>query len=108
MADVRSPADELPDLGQAGRLVSTYFAEDRDSALHVGHGGVLVARGVEQVGQVVLERRLAVAVAVGGAQRERLLGPLERWLELTRITLHERQVVESGRRCPRVAHLARR
>src|SRR3954449_12812357 len=102
-----SPADELPDLGQASCLVGADFAEDRDGALHVSHGGLLVARGVEEIGQVVLERGLAVAVPARATERKRLFGQLERGLQPARVALDEREVVQSRRLCRWIAELAR-
>src|SRR3954447_24370069 len=49
-----SPADELPDLGQASCLVGADFAEGRDSTFHVSHRRLLVTGGVEEIGEVVL------------------------------------------------------
>lgn len=53
------------------------LAEDGDRALAMFHRSVFVAGGVVQVGQVVLERRLTMAVAAAGAQRQCALGQLE-------------------------------
>src|SRR5215218_10820152 len=89
-----SPAHELPDLRQARGLVGAYLTERRDGALQVFHRNVFVAGSMVQVGKVVLERRLAMAVAVGGAQGQCSLGQLERLGENARVTLEERQVVE--------------
>jgi hypothetical protein len=73
----------------------------------MGHRSVLVPGAVMQVSKVVLERRLAVAVAVGGAQRERLFGQGERLGQLAGVTPDERQVVERGGLCCIVAQLLR-
>ena len=60
--------------GRRVRVVGTHLGEDRDRPLQVDHGVVVGTGSVMQVGQVVLERRLAVAVAVGRAQRQGALG----------------------------------
>src|SRR5829696_5443300 len=41
-----SPADELPDLRQAGGLVGAHLAENHDRPLQVGHGLHVMAGGV--------------------------------------------------------------
>ena len=51
---------------------------------------------VEEVGEVVVQRCLAVAVALGGAEVERGTGQLERRLELAARAVGEREVVEGG------------
>ena len=57
---------------------------------------VAAAGGVQKVGGVVGERGLAVAVADGRAERERLFGERERELELALGPVGERQVVQRG------------
>jgi hypothetical protein len=61
------PADELPDLGQPRAFVAADVREQHDRALEVRQRVVGPPGGVMQVGQVVLERGLAMAVALGGA-----------------------------------------
>src|SRR5262249_9079134 len=90
----RLPADELPDLREAGALVAADVGEDGDGALEVLHR-LLGATGlVEEVGEVVLERRLAVAVAQRDAERECLLREFERAWRIARLARDEREVVE--------------
>ena len=52
--------------------------------------------GVEEVGEVVVQRGLAVAVALGRAELERGAGQLERRVELAARAVREREVVERG------------
>lgn len=71
------PLDELPDLGLA-RAALPDLREDRDRRLEALHRLVAAPGGVEEVGGVVGQRSLAVAVADGAAEGERLLRQLER------------------------------
>jgi hypothetical protein len=52
--------------------------------------------GVQQVGEVVVQRRLAMAVALGGAEPQGGLGQLQRGVELTARAVGEREVVVRG------------
>src|SRR5687767_4080755 len=63
----RSPGDQLPDL-RVGRAGFADLGEDGDGLLEVVHGLGVVAGQVEEVGQVVVESGLAVAVALAGAE----------------------------------------
>ena len=60
---------------------------------------------MEDVGGVILERRLPVPVADGATERERLLGQRERLLELALGAEREREVVERGCARARIALL---
>ena len=88
-----SPLDELPDL-RLGRGVLADLGERRDRRLEPRHRLVAPAERVEDVGGVVLERRLAVPVADRDAERERLLGQREGAVELAFRAEREREVVE--------------
>src|SRR5581483_10824970 len=88
-----SPLDELPDL-RLGCGVLADLRERRDGGLEPLHRLVAPAERLEEVGGVVLERGLTVAVADRDAQRERLLRQLERAIELAFGSEGEREVVE--------------
>jgi hypothetical protein len=63
----------------------------------------VAAGGVQEVGEVVVERRLAVAVALGGAQVERRAGQLQRRLELAARAVRQSEIVERRHARARVA-----
>ncbi len=67
-----SPLDQPPDAGLELLLVAADLGEDGDGPLQLLHRLVAAAGPVQDVGEVVAQRRLAVAVALGGAQLERL------------------------------------
>ena len=90
-----SPLDELPDLRLGGGVLAD-LGEGRDGGLETRHRLVVAAERAEEIGGVVLERRLAVAVADRDAERERLLGQRERAVELALGAQREREVVERG------------
>ena len=72
------------------------LGEDRDGALELLHRLLGAAGGVEEVGEVVVEGGLAVAVALGRAELERRGGELEGAVELAAGAVGEREVVERG------------
>src|SRR5215218_8282381 len=90
-----SPSRELPDLGLRLTLCAD-LGEDGDRALELLHRLLGPVGGVKQIREVVVQRRLAVAVALGGAERQRRARELERALELTARAMSEREVVERG------------
>src|SRR5262245_3150016 len=89
-----SPLDQLPDprLDVAG--LEADLGEDRDGAFEVCHRRVRLSGGVEQVGQVVVQRRLAVPIALRDAQRQRGLGQLQSARNIVAGATCQRQVVE--------------
>ena len=98
----RSPADQLPDLGL--RLVlPADLGEDLHGRLEVLHRLVRPAPGVHQVGQVVVQRPLAVPVAQPDAQGQRRPGEVGGRLEVTLRPPREREVVQRGDLQVRVA-----
>src|SRR5262249_10557732 len=83
-----------PDLGLHLAGVGADLREDRYSLLELGHGLLRSPSRVEEIGQGVAQRRLAVAVALSLVDRDGRLGQLQRALYLTRAAVRQRQVVE--------------
>jgi len=76
--------------------VAADLGEDRHRALELLHRLVVAARAVQRVGQVVAKRRLAVAVALGGDERERLTHQRRGRLEVAGREARPGEVVEGG------------
>ena len=90
------PVDELPDLGFELAGPAADVGEDGDGALEVLHRLVSPAGSPEQVGEVVLERGLAVAVALALTAQERLPDQGHRAIRLAAVGAHQGQRVERG------------
>src|SRR5918992_1372847 len=87
------PLHKLPDL-RLQLAFLTDLGEDGHSLREVAHGLLGAARGVEQVGQVVVQRRLAMTISYGDAHGERGPAPPERPTRVPAVSVGEGQVVE--------------
>src|SRR5262249_19471530 len=90
----RSPVAKLPDLWLDGAGLDTNLGVDANGLLQVRHRGVAVALGMQQVGQVVVERRLAVAVTLGGTERKGCFGERAGLVRVPTRCMYEREVVQ--------------
>jgi hypothetical protein len=64
--------------------VAAHLREDGDRALQLRHRPVLAAGAVQRVGEVIAKRRLAVAVALGGHEPQRVAHELGGRVEVAR------------------------
>src|SRR5262249_18849924 len=89
-----SPIAWLPDprLNRAGP--DTALGIDAHGLLQMRHRAVAVAGGMQQVSQVIVQRRLVVAVALGGAERKGRFGERASLFCVAARGMYKRQIVQ--------------
>src|SRR4051794_19054581 len=90
------PLDQLPHFGLHAAVAVSDLCEERDGELQVLHRLRLAPLAMEEVGEIVVEGRLAMAVALLGAELERPGRVLDGGVRLAGSPACEREVVQRG------------
>lgn len=90
------PLGQLPDLGLQRAGLGPDLGVDGDRLAQLVEGSLDVPARVEQIGEVIVKRRLAVTVALGLTEGERRFGVLDGLHVITASCANQRQVVEPG------------
>src|SRR5579883_1615656 len=100
-----SPLDQLPDLRAHGAGLDIDVGVDARGEFELVHGFVCSARFVKEVGQIAMQRGLAMAIAPGATEREGRFSEGDGLLDLSARFVGKGQVVERGGTNPAVLQL---